>query len=93
MLLRKVLYNCKEATLLIVKREQRRLSLLARLKLYYHLLHCGVCRSFQTQSMFINDLTHKIAGSLDYDPPYKLSDATAKGLGAIISEESARNKE
>ena len=93
MLLRKVMYNCKEATLLIVKREQEQLSLLARFKLYYHLLNCGVCRSFQAQSMFINSLTHKIAGSLDFDPPYKLSDAAVKRLGIMISDESTKNKD
>ncbi len=90
-MLRKVMYNCREATLLIVKREQGKISLFERFRLYYHLLHCGVCRSFQTQSMVINRLTARIARSLDNDPPYKLSETTAQRYGTIIAKETKKN--
>ena len=91
MMLRKVMYNCREATLLIVKREQGRISLLGRFRLYYHLLHCGVCRSFQSQSMVINSMVRKLAGSLENNPPYKLSDTTAQKFSAMIAEETRKN--
>jgi hypothetical protein len=42
----KTLYNCKESTLLSIKREEGRISLLERMKLAYHLWHCEPCRRF-----------------------------------------------
>jgi hypothetical protein len=46
---RETLYNCKESTLLSIKREEGRISMLERLKLAYHLWHCAPCRRFVHQ--------------------------------------------
>ena len=90
-MLHKVLYDCKEAKLLIVKREHGRISLTGRLRLYYHLLHCSVCRSFQTQSSLINRLARKVTASIDREPPHKLSDTAAGRLQEIITRGIKKN--
>jgi hypothetical protein len=43
---KKTLYNCKQATLLSLKRDEGRISLVERVKLAYHLLYCEPCRKF-----------------------------------------------
>ncbi|MBG9375679.1 zf-HC2 domain-containing protein [Panacibacter sp. DH6] len=42
--------TCKQATILISKKEEGRLSLLQRIQLYQHLWICSLCRLFQKQS-------------------------------------------
>lgn len=46
---RSILYNCKQATLLSIKKEEGKISLLESAKLRYHLLMCDPCRRFIQQ--------------------------------------------
>ena len=46
---RKVVFNCKEATLLSIKKEEGKIDVIERLKLWYHLLYCDPCRRFIAQ--------------------------------------------
>ncbi len=48
--------NCKEATLLSLKKEEVELSLPAKLKLLLHLVYCASCRRFAKQSVTITQL-------------------------------------
>ncbi|MBS1603579.1 MAG: hypothetical protein JST42_12995 [Bacteroidetes bacterium] len=52
--IKKIQYNCREATYLIEKRQHVRLSVKERLHLVIHLSGCSVCRLFQQQSRMIN---------------------------------------
>jgi len=51
--IKKILYDCREATYLIEKGQHVRLSLVERLKLVIHLSGCSVCRLFRRQSRLI----------------------------------------
>jgi hypothetical protein len=53
-IIKKIQYNCREATYLIEKRQHVRLSIKERLHLIIHLSGCSVCRLFQLQSRMIN---------------------------------------
>jgi hypothetical protein len=43
---RKTMFNCKQATLLSIKKEEGKITPVERLKLWYHLLYCDPCRRF-----------------------------------------------
>ncbi|MBL7850216.1 MAG: hypothetical protein JNN04_04890 [Cyclobacteriaceae bacterium] len=69
---KKTLYNCKQATLLSVKREEGRISLVERVSLAYHLLHCEPCRKFIAQWLLLKQSAPPFeARSLDR-PAYTL---------------------
>lgn len=46
--------SCKEAVHYILKREERKLSLLERVRLWQHLAICSLCRIFFAQNKLIN---------------------------------------
>ncbi|HZY81589.1 MAG TPA: hypothetical protein VFE50_18830 [Cyclobacteriaceae bacterium] len=45
----KTVYNCKQATLLSIKKEEGKISFVESLKLRYHLMFCDPCRQFIAQ--------------------------------------------
>ncbi len=49
----KLFHNCKEATLLISKREETELSFAENFFLRIHILYCKFCRSFSKQSRLL----------------------------------------
>lgn len=46
---RRIVFDCKQATLLSIKKAEGKISLFERLKLSYHLLYCDPCRQFIKQ--------------------------------------------
>jgi hypothetical protein len=72
-LLKKTVFNCKQATLLSLKKEEGKISILERAKLSYHLLYCSYCRNFVKQSSIINDIGKGIIDSFFTHPPHTLS--------------------
>jgi hypothetical protein len=46
---RKTVFNCKQATLLSIKKDEGKITPTERLKLWYHLLYCGPCNRFIAQ--------------------------------------------
>jgi hypothetical protein len=53
-----IIHNCKQATLLILKKKEGRLSLTERIRLFIHLLFCDPCQRFGKQSDFIDHSLH-----------------------------------
>ncbi|MFC4213165.1 zf-HC2 domain-containing protein [Pedobacter lithocola] len=51
--LKKIIYNCKQATLLIEKRTLGNITASEALQLQVHLAGCSLCRTYQKQSMLI----------------------------------------
>lgn len=51
--------NCKETTILVVKKEAGLLSARERLRLAIHLMICKYCRWFSRQNKIINKMAHK----------------------------------
>ncbi|TSD65059.1 hypothetical protein FFF34_012015 [Inquilinus sp. KBS0705] len=54
--LKKIIYNCKQATFLIEKRMLGRITFRERIELHIHLLGCNVCKLYGRQSQKINQM-------------------------------------
>lgn len=72
---RKTVFDCKQATLLSVKRDEGTITLFERVKLAYHLLYCDPCRRFIAQSAMIDNATSSLGEALSAAPPFALPDA------------------
>lgn len=51
---KKIIYNCQQATLLIEKKQLAKLTTREKFELKLHLAGCSVCKLFQRQSIMIN---------------------------------------
>ena len=58
--LKRIVYNCKKATLLIEKKELGRLTLREFIELRIHLFGCSFCRLYKKQSLMINDMVKEL---------------------------------
>jgi hypothetical protein len=67
-LFKKTVLNCKQATLLSLKKEEGKISFGENIKLIYHLLYCKYCKRFIKQSSIINHLGETINESLFSHP-------------------------
>ncbi len=72
-LFKKTVFNCKQATLLSLKKEEGKISFVENIKLNYHLLYCSYCRLFVAQSSMINDIGKGVVKSIFTHPPHTLS--------------------
>ena len=79
-LLKKTVFNCKQATLLSIKKEEGKISMFEKVKLFYHLLYCSYCRRFAKQSSIINHIGKGIVDSIFTQPPHTLSDKVKEGI-------------
>jgi hypothetical protein len=81
----RVKISCKEATKLILKKEESKLSVWNRLQLYIHLLYCSFCNAFKKQNNWINL-------QIPHIHEYKVNNATdefkARVLQSIESQDS-----
>ena len=84
---KKTVFNCEQATLLSLKRDEGRITLTERARLSYHLLYCDVCRQFIKQSHLINQIGKGIGETLFQSPPFSLSTETKKSIQARIDNE------
>lgn len=50
---------CREATVLIEKKQERKLDVYEKLALRFHLVVCNGCRRYNEQSVFLNELIRK----------------------------------
>lgn len=83
---KQVIHNCKKATLLIEKKNERRISPLEQLELGLHLIGCSVCRLYKKQSQLIDQMLgqsykNSLEEKLTLDKDFK------KRLDKIISDE------
>ncbi len=83
-LFKKVVFNCKRATLLSLKREEGRITLAERLELSYHLLYCDPCRRFVKQSAQLNLSGKDFGGALAERPPFSLSPSTKDRIQDLL---------
>ena len=87
-LLKKVVFNCKKATLLALKKNDGAASLWEELQLYYHQLYCDACRRFIKQSGEIDTLLANVTGQERENPTYHLPDTIKNDLQAQIDQHS-----
>jgi len=73
-LFKRTVFNCKQATLLSLKKEEGKLSFIESLKLSYHLFYCKPCQEFVKQSDLINRIGKDVNQTLFNRPPFLLSE-------------------
>jgi hypothetical protein len=88
--LKKVIYNCKQATLLIEKRQIRTLSFRETIELRIHLAGCSMCKLYDKQSQVINQMVQQLFHDA-MQAPFTLDDAYKKELQERIEEELNKN--
>lgn len=88
--LKKIQYNCRQATFLIEKRLISKLSFREHIELRIHLAGCSVCTLFNKQSRMINQMVKQL---LDGTSPneIKLDDRYKKQLHDRIEDELNKN--
>jgi len=84
---KKTLYNCKQATLLIVKKSETSLSLKERCQLFYHLLFCDPCNNFKKQSGEIDKMLHSFNDHLSQHPSHHLPDKKKQEIDTLLKED------
>ncbi len=57
--IKKIAYNCRQATYLIEKQQISSITLKEKIELKIHLMGCSICKLFQQQSMLINKMASK----------------------------------
>ena len=87
--LKKIIYNCRQATYLIDKKEMHPLTLRERIELRIHLLGCGFCRIYKKQSHVINEMVQQLFRSSEQ--AVKLDDKYKAELRERIEEELNKN--
>ena len=88
--LKKIQYNCRQATFLIEKRLISKLSFREHIELRIHLAGCSVCTLFNKQSKMINQMVKQL---LDDTSPndIKLDERYKKQLHDRIEDELNKN--
>ncbi|OCX53601.1 hypothetical protein BEL04_04720 [Mucilaginibacter sp. PPCGB 2223] len=81
--LKKIVYNCRQATLLMEKREFVKLSFREVIELRIHLYRCNVCKLYGQQTRIINSMVQHIFKNQQY----RLDDSFKRELQNRIDEE------
>ena len=58
--LKKIQYNCKQATFLIEKKLLTRITFREHIELRIHLMGCSVCKLYGKQTRVINDMVQQL---------------------------------
>ena len=53
-LMSKLMLSCEQASLLMVKKEENKMSQIEKAQLWLHSTICGLCKEFEGQNNFIN---------------------------------------
>ena len=89
--LKKIIYNCKQATFLIEKKSIKRLSFREAVELRIHLFGCSFCRLYKKQSRVINQMVQELFRSAAH-PELRLDENFKKELQDKIEEELNRHE-
>jgi hypothetical protein len=79
-IVKKIIYNCKQATLLSLKKEEGKASVKERIQLWIHLCFCVFCRRFVQQSQHINHALHHLAQQQEQQPVHHLPESLKAAL-------------
>jgi len=88
--LKKIIYNCKQATFLIEKKSMSKISFRETIELRIHLFGCSFCRLYNKQSAMINEMVRELFHS-SMQSNIKLDDDFKKDLQNRIEEELNKN--
>jgi hypothetical protein len=85
-LFKRIVFDCKRATLLSIKREEGRITFFEKIKLSYHLLYCDPCRQFIDQSKQIGQIGKELNQMLYMRPPFTLPEVTKDRIQQQIDQ-------
>ncbi len=88
--LNSIFYNCKQATFLIEKQQNKNLTLRERLFLFIHLFGCDVCKIYKKQSIAISKMVQKLLREASAKPPV-LDEEFKRSLQLKIDEAIRKN--
>jgi len=83
-LFRKTVFDCKQATLLSIRKDEGRITLFERVKLSYHLMYCDPCRRFIKQWDLLNAKA-KNDTPFAKEPRFSLSPASREKIQSEIA--------
>jgi hypothetical protein len=81
---RKTIFDCKQATLLSIKKEQGAITFPERIRLQYHLLFCDPCKRFIEQSRKLDSAGRELDQQMSLHPPFQLSDSAREKMKKMI---------
>ena len=83
-LFKKTVYDCHQATLLSIKRDNGAITLFERLKLQYHLMYCDPCGRFIAQSQQLDRTGKGLGHAISDRPPFRLSETAKSRMQKIV---------
>ena len=83
---KKILYDCRKAQRLTIKKQESKLTLSESLQLRIHLHYCGVCRKFQQFSALLNQVFGRQRHELEERPPVTLTNEEKMELQRQVDE-------
>jgi hypothetical protein len=83
-LIRNTIHNCKQATLLHIKKQEKKISPAERVKLFIHLLFCDPCRLFVKQAAIIDQSLRQLQSG---QPAHTLPEASRKKIQQLLDQE------
>jgi hypothetical protein len=89
--LKGIIYNCRQATFLIEKKQLKILTFTENVELRIHLTSCAVCRVFQKQSILINQMVQNLFTD-SQSKDHKLDNHFKQTLQDKIEYELKKNK-
>jgi hypothetical protein len=89
--LKKIIYNCRQATLLIEKKQLNKLTIREQVELRIHLVGCSFCRLYDSQSHIINAMVQQLFHN-STNSGIRLDDNFKKELQERIEEELKRHE-
>lgn len=88
--LKKIIYNCKQATFLIEKKLIYKLTFREGIELRIHLYGCSVCKLFDKQSHMLNAMVKQLFSNSTHTET-RLDDNFKQDLQNLIEEELNKN--
>jgi hypothetical protein len=74
----KIAFNCRKATYLIEKKQLTEITMREKIELKIHLAGCSICKTFEKQSLVINQMVRNLFNANVVDA--KLDDEFKKEL-------------
>jgi len=84
--LKRIIYNCKKATLLIEKKAMSKITVREYIELSIHLIGCRFCRIYKKQSAVINEMVRQLFNDA-MKPGARLDENFKRELQGRIEEE------
>lgn len=89
--LKNTIYNCKQATFLIEKKQIKKLSIREVIFLKIHFIQCSVCKLYEKQSQVIGRMVRQLFHDATQQAETHLPDEVKNNMQERINEELNKN--